>query len=63
MRNPRFLLYIALVLAIINMIEKMDAPPQLPLVHADYQQCVRIEPGPLVQRKGVNLYPQHKDIA
>lgn len=63
MRNPRALVFLVLILAIINIIKKVDAPPQLPLVKADYQRCVHVEPGPLVQRRGVNLYPQRKDIA
>lgn len=63
MRNRRILLYLVLLLAIINIIEHVDAPPRLPLIMADYQRCQRIDPGPLIQHRGVNLYPRRKDIS
>lgn len=47
MRNPRVLLYVALVLAILNLIHKAEPQQTLPLVHADYPLCIKMRPGPL----------------
>lgn len=52
MRNPRILLYLALLLAIANIIAHIDAPPRLPLVRADFSTCELHNPnGPVVPPK------------
>jgi uncharacterized membrane protein YecN with MAPEG domain len=33
------------------------------LIHADYPVCVTIHNGPLISRKGVNLYPRRSYMA
>jgi hypothetical protein len=63
MRNPRVLLYVALVLAVFNLLHKADAAQRLPLVHADFPMCINVDPGPIVSQKPAAPYARQKDVA
>lgn len=65
-RNPRLLLYIAIILAALNLFKTEDAAPRLPLVKADWKRCIidhhdeePLGPGP----SPTNNYPRRMDQA
>jgi hypothetical protein len=37
--------------------------PKPLLIHADYQRCISVRPAPLEPRRGIQLYPNLKDVA
>lgn len=63
MRNPRLLLYIALVLAVLNLIKREDAAPAMPLVQSKFSMCLN-NVAPIQRPDGYKIpWQRRKDTA